>query len=77
MIDTSQFLRVSMNMHERLLRERHIKKRIALRRDLRHAPANQQDQIARFNTRAQFGAWPNRKLACIIGMIAAEQHCAA
>ena len=36
--------------------------------------ANQQDKIGGFDTCAQFGVRPNRKLARIIGMITREQH---
>ena len=55
MIVAADLAGVGMDMHEPLARLRNAEQRIGLRRRLRHAPADQQHKIGRFDARFQLG----------------------
>ena len=77
MIDPAQLLRVPMHMHQILAGRGDVEERVALRGNLRHAPADQQHEIGGLDARAQFRVRPDGELARIVRMIAGKEHGAA
>ena len=57
-IDAAEFLGARMHMHQLHLRLGNIEQRVALRRHLGEAPADQQHQVGALHARQQFRVWP-------------------
>ena len=76
-IDAAEFLGARMHMHQLHLRLGNIEQRVALRRHLAQAPADQQHQIGALHARQQFRIGPDAHIAGVTGMQPVEQILAA
>ena len=68
MIDAAELFRARMHMHELHLRLGNVEQRIALRRHLAHARADQQHEIGGLHAREQFRIGADAEVAGIARM---------
>ena len=77
MIDAADLVGVGMDVDEPLARRGDAEQRVALRRRLRHAAADQQHEIGRFDPRLELRIDGDADLAGEIGMVAVDDARAA
>ena len=76
-IDAAKFLRIGMHVHERLLRVRNFKQRVALRRHFAEPCADGDDHIRRLHARQQLRIDADAKIAGVTGVQRIHQMRAA
>ena len=64
-------------MHQRLPRRRDVEQRVALRRHLRHAPADQEHEVGVLDARDELRVRPDAEIAGISRVVGRKQHLAA
>ena len=74
MVDAADLHGVGMDVDELLARRRNVEQRVGLRRHLRHAAADQEDEIGRFDAGLQLRIGSDADFAGKVGMVAVEQR---
>ncbi len=76
-VDAAKLLGARMHVHERQLRARNVKQRVALRRQLAEPAADHDDKVGRFYAFEQLWIGPDAEIAGIASMGLVEQRTAA
>ena len=76
-VQLAQFVRVGVDVHQRLRGVGDGQQLVALRRHLGQTPAHHQHQVRRLDARQQFGVRPQAQVTTVTGVAGGEQHLAA